>query len=140
MKPSTKKFSQKQYVLDDDAKIQLVNWLNNNGYMAWINPDKFGIDVLAKKNNENYAFEVEVKHNWKQPEFQYKEVHFAARKFKFLKAADNVMFVMFNHQRNKMLFVDAKHFTKIVSKNTKYTSNETFYEIPIENCDIVDFA
>jgi hypothetical protein len=39
-----------------------------------------------------------------------------------------------------MIVVDAKEFTKIVTKETKYTKDETFYEIPIENCQIIKIA
>jgi hypothetical protein len=37
-----------------------------------------------------------------------------------------------------VLVVDGKEFKKIVTKNTIYTDEETFYEIPIENCSILN--
>jgi hypothetical protein len=39
-----------------------------------------------------------------------------------------------------MIVVDGKEFVKIVTKETKYTSDETFYEIPIDKVQFVDIA
>ncbi len=137
MKPISKPFDLNQYNQDDPAKEILVAWLKAQGFRAHVNPDKYGIDVLSNWFGEDTGIEVEVKHNWNGTEFHFKTIHYAARKFKFLDANKQVKFVTFNHSRTHMIVVDAKEFTKIVTKETKYTSDETFYEIAIENTELI---
>ena len=108
----------------------------NNGFVAWVNPDKYGIDVLATKNGEQYGFEVEVKHNWQGEKFPFNTVHFSARKQKFI--GFNHLFTMLNDDRSCVLVVDeqALRAAKIVSKQTKYTDNELFIAVPIHDCTV----
>jgi hypothetical protein len=140
VKPISKPFDLNQYSQDDPAKDILVDWLKTQNFRAHVNPDKYGIDVLSNWFGDDTGIEVEVKHNWNGAEFPFKTIHYAARKFKFLDGNKQVKFVTFNHNRTHMIVVDAKEFTKIVTKETKYTKDETFYEIPIENCQIIKIA
>jgi len=137
VKPISKPFDLNQYNQDDPAKDILVAWLKAQGFRAHVNPDKYGIDVLSNWFGDDTGVEVEVKHNWNGEEFPFKTIHYAARKFKFLDGNKQVKFVTFNHKRTHMIVVDAKEFTKIVTKETKYTSDETFYEIAIENTELI---
>jgi len=140
MKPIKKPFDINLYNQDDSVKGILCDWLRSKGFRAYVNPDKYGIDVLSNWFGDDTGIEVEVKHNWKGPNFPFKSVHYAARKFKFLDGNKQVKFVTFNHNRTHIILVDASEFTKIVTKETKYTRDETFYEIPIENCQIIKLA
>ena len=140
MKPISKPFSLDHYNQDDPAKEIFCDWLRSQGYEAMVNPNKYGIDVLTNWFGEDTGVEVEVKHNWKGSYFPFKTIHYAARKYKFLSGNKEVRFVTFNHDKNRMIVVDAKEFVKIVTKETKYTSDETFYEIPIEKVQFVDIA
>lgn len=137
MKPSTKKFSHEHYSENDSAALMLIYWLRLKGYEAIRNPDRYGIDVLSNWDSPDTGVEVEVKHNWHGPEFPFKTIHYAARKFKFLEGNQLVRFVTFNHERSHILVVDGKEFKKIVTKSTKYTDDESFYEIPFESCKII---
>lgn len=137
MKPISKPFDRNLYNADDSVKDIFVDWLRSQGFKAKINPDKYGIDVLCDWLGPDTGVEVEVKHNWKGANFPFKSVHFASRKYKFLEANNHVRFVMFNHDRTHILIVEAKEFNKIVTKDTIYTSGESFFEIPIANCTIV---
>jgi hypothetical protein len=130
----TKPFSKKLYAKDDNAKYQVVSWLERCKYKAWINPDTYGVDVLATKNKQNYCFEVEVKHNWTSTDFPFTTVHFSGRKRKFIKP--NTFFTMLNHERNRILIVDYETLKKalVVKKNTIYTSDERFIEVPFSAC------
>lgn len=122
------------YAEDDDAKEQVIRWLERKGFRAWVNPDRYGIDVLAEYDATPYAFEVEVKHNWDGAKFTFDTVHFSARKLKF--AEGNSFFTMLNHQRDRMLMVDAETVRRspVVSKNTVYTRGEQFVAVPKTAC------
>ena len=137
MKPARKPFSQRLYDSNDSAKDILIGWLKAQGFKAEVNPDKYGIDILSNWEGPSTGIEVEVKHNWKGAKFPYDTVHFPTRKHKFLDSADKVLFVMFNHECTHILVVSAEHFDKIVMKNTKYTSSESFYEIEVSNCQVL---
>jgi hypothetical protein len=124
------------YQSDDNAKYDIINWLHANDFYAWVNPDQYGIDVLAFKDWSDYGFEVEIKHNWKGEEFPFKTVHFSARKQKFI--ASNHYFTMLNDDRSYVLVVDGPTLlaASVVSKETKYTTDEQFIAVPIHRCQI----
>jgi len=131
-----KPFSQKLYKQDDNAKHQVVGWLHRRGFDAEVNPDQYGIDVLAYKHGLIYKFEVEVKHNWTTTVFPFETVHFSARKKKFI--GPNTYFTMLNNQRNRVLIVDDESLksASTVTKSTTYTSLESFIEVPYSSCRI----
>lgn len=130
-----KEFSQSLYDANDDAKHQVIAWLEERGFMAWVNEDQYGIDVQALRMGKQYVFEVEVKHNWGDGGFPFDSVHFPLRKGKFA-AEDNAWFVMLNRSRTQMLLVSGAVFreSKVVWKATKYTEDEEFVEIPLSRC------
>ena len=132
----SKPFDPELYDEDDNAKYLVVDWLGRQGYDAWVNPDQYGIDVLALKDFDEYGFEVEVKHNWKGPVFPFKSVHFSARKRKFI--APNHYFTMLNDERSCVLVVDGETLAEadVVSKETKYTSGELFIEVALRRCGV----
>lgn len=138
MKPISKPFDRNLYNADDSVKEIFIDWLHSKGFNAIVNPDQYGIDILSDWFGDDTGVEIEIKHNWRGAEFPFKTVHFASRKFKFLEANPVVKFVMFNHDRTHVLVVDGKEFKKIVTKNTIYTDGETFFEIPIESCKIIN--
>ena len=137
-----KPFSTLLYNKNDDAKFQVIEWLEHGQWEAEVNPDQYGIDVLAiDEFGDDYKFEVEVKHNWKGPKFPFGEVHWPARKLKFAKESGNVMFIMLNHERTHALVASGKVVldSVIVAKPTKYTAMEEFIEVPISRCRIFSF-
>ena len=130
----SKVFSQEHYEQDDWAKYQIIEWLESKGYEAWVNPDKFGIDILATRWGRQFAFEVEVKHNWRGKYFPYEQIHFSARKRKFVALDVETWFVMLNHERTHALLIDGEHILSapIANKDTKYSQNEAFVEVDIQ--------
>lgn len=138
----SKVFDEKNFDEDDWAKFCLINWLQKNGYEASVNPDQYGIDVLASRDLKHYAFEVEVKHNWTEYRFPFKAVHFSARKLKFVSFERETWFVMLNHHHTNSLFVSAEDFANapLVTKSTIYSENEQFVEIPVEMVRFIDFS
>jgi len=133
---TTKPFSKELYDADDAAKYQVVKLLKDNDYEAYINPEKYGIDVIATKDGIKYYVEVEVKHNWKGPKFQYPTLHYADRKRKFLDKPEVTWFVTLNHERTHAYLVPGTALAdgQIVVKNTIYTENEKFMEVRITDC------
>lgn len=130
----SKVFSQEHYDQDDWAKYQIIEWLEGKGYKAWVNPDQFGIDILATRWGRQFAFEVEVKHNWRGRYFPFEQIHFSARKKKFVALDVETWFVMLNHDRTMALLVDGEHIlaAPIANKNTKYSQNEAFVSVDIQ--------
>lgn len=135
-----KPFSERLYDKDDNAKDLWIEWLKANDYKADVNPDQYGIDVLASKDGKEFQFEVEVKHNWKGPRFRYDTLHYSDRKRKFLKDPSNTSFVTFNHERTHALVVPGAVLADAptIVKNTIYTSNEKFIEVLTTQCELVD--
>jgi len=128
-----KTFSKELYDDDDSAKLLILEWLRSKGFFVFVNPDDYGIDLLGRYNELNYAFEVEVKHNWKGAVFPFDSVHYSARKRKFIQPDIRTYFITVNHERTHCLIVGWKDFMagKLVEKSTIYTKNEWFVEIPI---------
>jgi hypothetical protein len=132
---TSKPFSQIQFDADDDAKNQVGKFVAQHwGFTnVRINPNRYGIDLLADDNGTPTGIEVEVKHNWKGDQFPFQTVHFAARKTKFLGECPNVYFAMLNHERTSMIVVHGSQFdvARLVCKNTGVTSNEWFMALPL---------
>lgn len=130
-----KKFDQDLYNRNDDAKHVVIKWLSTQGYDAHVNPDDYGIDLLAFNPETRYEcqFEVEVKHNWSGPSFPFDTIHIPARKLKFV--SPTAYFVMLNHERTHLLLFRSERLANapIVTKTTTYTAREEFVEIPFDD-------
>lgn len=133
-----KQFSNELYKADDDAKNAVGKWLASRwGFTnVRVNPDRYGIDLLGEHNGTKFGIEVEVKHNWKGQRFPFASLHYAARKVKFLDSAEVVYFVTVNDDRTHLLLTSSEDMNglKLVKKDTSYTSNEWFLEVPIDKC------
>jgi hypothetical protein len=133
-----KPFDQGLYAADNPAVGDAIIWLHRQGWEARVNPDTYGIDVLAEApNGQHWEIEVEVKHNWVGQRFPYSTVHFSARKIKF--AYHNSLFIMFNHDRSAALAVRGSIVAKSpqVTKKTIYTDFESFIEVPFRHCQLL---
>lgn len=137
----SKSFDSELYDADDNAKDMFIGFLWVKGFdNPRVNPDQYGIDVLAEHDGERYAFEVEVKHNWQTQDFPFETVHYAARKTKFFSIDGidpiNTHFITINHQRDTALRIDATILAQcpIITKPTIYTTEENFIEVPAEVC------
>ena len=130
-----KPFSSAQYDADDDAKNQVGKFVAQHWGLTnvRVNPNRYGIDLLADDDGTPTGIEVEVKHNWQGDQFPFGTVHFSARKTKFLEECPQVYFAMLNDDRTAMLVLDGSQFTdaKLVCKHTKHTLNEWFLQIPL---------
>jgi hypothetical protein len=135
----SKVFDKEHYENDDNAKHDVISWLESKGFMAWVNHDQFGIDVQGVRKGISYEFEVEVKHNWKGKEFPFNTVHFSNRKRKFALPDNTTWFVMLNHERTHGLMVTGSVFLNapIVEKNTIYTRKEEFVQISVDKAILI---
>lgn len=129
-----KPFDQDLYDKDDNAKFVVMDYLASIGLQARVNPDPYGIDLLADWFDKPYEIEVEVKHNWSGAQFPFDSLHYSARKLKFLNAHAEVRFITLNHEWTHAAIVTGEDLTncKIVEKKTKYTEIEKFIEVPID--------
>lgn len=137
-----KPFDQELYDKDDNAKFVVIDYLATLGIQARVNPDPYGIDLLADWFGDAYEIEVEVKHNWSGAEFPFDSLHYSARKTKFLNPNAKVRFVTLNHEWTHAGIVTGDDLlaSKIVEKKTKYTEAESFLEVPVNKVRWVSLA
>jgi hypothetical protein len=138
-----KPFSEKLYKNDDNAKDVFIKWLQDKSWKAWVNPDQYGIDVIAVDPEGNeHQFEVEVKHNWVGPRFQYDTLHYSSRKKKFLTNPDTTSFVTLNHDRTHALVASGPVLAEAptIVKDTVYTNNEQFIEVKTSECKLIEMG
>jgi hypothetical protein len=135
----TKKFNQDLFDKNDFAKELVVNYLKSRDYDAWVNPDKYGIDVYAEKDENFFEIEVEVKHNWKGQKFPYEAVHFSERKRKFIKPSKLNIFWMLNDDWSWALLIDGLQMSEapVIVKDTIYTTAERFIAVPIAQATLL---
>lgn len=136
----SKPFDPLLYAEDDKAKHLVIDFLEANQWDAWVNPDQYGIDLLAlDPNGIEYQVEVEVKHNWTGSDFPYKTLHFSERKAKFINTDRLTLFVTVNHERTHALVAsyEALSDAAVIVKDTSYTQQEKFLEISVSRCELI---
>ena len=127
-----KPFSIDLYDKNDDAKELVIKILEDKKYIAWVNKDPYGIDIVCQDEQGKCTYhEVEVKHNWKGDVFPFKTVHIPARKLKFANALS--YFVILNHERSHLLVIPGIQLLEspVITKSTIYTEDEEFVEVTI---------
>lgn len=133
-----KPFDKALYDQDDQAKLVVVDFLRGRRFVAWVNEDDYGVDVLADRDGYRWQFEVEVKHGWSGDEFPFNSLHYAARKLKW---ADEprTWYCTLNDDWSRMIVVSGEVLAgcQVVVKNTIYTQGEPFVEVPLEECWLV---
>lgn len=131
-----KPFDPELYGRDDSAKLIVIAWLAENGIEARVNPDQYGIDLLAEGPKGSYQIEVEVKHNWLGGDFPFSTVHFSGRKTKFVVDDPHCLFVMLSDSLTKALVVSGQVLSSArkVTKQTIYTQAEQFLEVDLKDC------
>jgi len=136
----SKRFDQELYNKDDAAKFFVIDFFTERyGFNVYVNPDEYGIDLIVENDRGTFGLEVEVKHNWRTVKFPFDSIHFAYRKIKFAKDPANVHFIMLSHNWTWALLVDGETFASspIVIKDTIYSRNEKFIEVPSSKCRIL---
>jgi hypothetical protein len=133
-----KPFDLSLYEQDDRAKLVVVGFLETRGYDAWVNEDQFGVDVLADRDGLRWQFEVEVKHGWNGADFPFRSLHYAARKLKW-SHEPRTWYCTLNDDWDRMIVVSGEVLGRcqVVFKNTIYTFDEPFVQVPLEECWMV---
>lgn len=130
-----KPFDPQLYAENDDAKLIAVAWLIGRGWAADINPDQYGIDIVARKGLKNLKLEVEVKHNWAEGEFKFPTVHIPKRKLKFAEQPDSWFMVM-RADRKVALVCSGESILKsplAEVSNKLVAEGEQFFQVPLAN-------
>jgi hypothetical protein len=128
----SKPFDKDLYDANDPAKEFVIKFFTERyGFLVYVNPDPYGIDLIVENERGTFELEVEVKHNWKGKRFPFQTVHFAARKLKFANKPENVHFIMLNSDWTYALLIDGVTFSNspIVNKDTYLTKNERFVSV-----------
>lgn len=133
---SNKPFDQQLYNENDPKGREVVrNFIELRGYTVIDNPDEYHADLIAKKRDVEYLLEVERrdKEHW-DVKFQYKTVTIPKRKEKFTDKEFAYIIVRYDGKEIGILSREKvkKYFTEeyVIYKNTKYQSNESFFDIP----------
>lgn len=135
-----KPFSQELYDNDDAAKEFVIAFFTKRfGFIVYVNPDPYGIDLIVENERGTFELEVEVKHAWKGKKFPFKSLHFAGRKIKFANNPSHVHFITLNHDWTYGLLTsgDTIKNSVVIRKDTIYTKNEKFIEVPIAKCTLL---
>lgn len=130
----SKPFDQALYDKDDAAKNFVIDFFTKRyGFLVYVNPDQYGIDLIVENERGTFELEVEVKHNWKGKRFPFPTIHFAARKIKFAENPEHVHFITLNDDWTYGILIDGETFasSRVITKNTIYTKNEKFVEVPV---------
>ncbi len=136
----SKPFDKELYEANDPAKEFVIAYFTERyGFLVYVNPDQYGIDLIVENERGTFELEVEVKHNWKGKRFPYQTVHFPARKLKFAKNPDNVHFIMLNDDWTYALLIDGPTFAKseVITKDTFLTKNERFVSVLASNATLL---
>jgi hypothetical protein len=135
-----KPFSQELYDNDDAAKEFVIAFFTERyGFIVYVNPDQYGIDLIVENSRGTFELEVEVKHGWKGEKFPFRSLHFAGRKIKFAKNPEHVHFITLNDDWTYALLTsgDVLKESKVITKDTIYTKNEKFVEVPLDKCQLL---
>ena len=128
-----KAFDPVLYAKHDPAKHKVIAWLRSKKIVAFVNPDKYGIDIFASRNDDNFEIEVEVKEKWIGKNYPFDTVHISTRKEKFAtqNAGVSVWFCLVNNGQTHAVFVSCAEFltAPTITKNTSCTTSESFREI-----------
>jgi hypothetical protein len=134
-----KPFDPTLYAANDDAKYLAIDLLERNGWDATVNPDQYGIDIVAWKEKETLSLEVEVKHNWTGEVFPYDTVQIPVRKRKFAQLPDS-WFILINSDRTHGLMTSghAVMLSNVITVSNKYVKEgEEFFSIPLSAFTLV---
>lgn len=140
------KFVQSSFDQNDPVgKDLLMEFLRSKGHETGENEDRYGIDIITKKDGIEYLWEVEMKSKrpWTSREdFQFDSVSFLYRKAKWQDTP--FWYVIICTETHAAIFCKSDI---IFNENYKQTINiftqdrkgeDTFYRVPKELCIFVD--
>lgn len=144
-KPSYKPFDQELYNLCDIAKEKAVKAINScNGYIAKVNPDPYGCDLIIYFNGRIVLYgEVAVIRRWDKEKFD-DWVRLESRKFKYLTLDRTTLFIFFDNNQKNYCTIASTTFKKpypegsyLNTMATKYTDGEVFSQVLSSNPECI---
>ena len=149
----TKKFDEELYKRSDPLTNGIMNrWLIRNGYTNIDLKETYGVDITCTKNNPLTGktlcfFETEISYTWKNkwPNV-WMYIHIPYRKKKIIdkwvkNGSEGILtFVMFKNDCKQAWSIDGQVVRDAPIKiiDTKYTRNEKFFNIDINDAHMVN--
>jgi hypothetical protein len=143
MNYNARKFSQKSYNDNDDyAKKKILNYLISRGHELISDEENYNHDIVTKKNNELYYFEVEVKRNYpftNQTDYKFSTVSFLGRKSRLHNIKPYYYFILCYETDSVVFCHSSKIFKdgykeKLTLKSYDRKGNDEMYRVPINEC------
>lgn len=134
-----KKFDNRLYEQNDNAKLVAIRYFTSIGKSAIVNPDTYGIDLII---DDDFYCEVEVKHSWDSDEFPFDTLQIPLRKMKFANLDKRSWFMVINKNRTRAIAVKHEDFldSRIVNVPNKYMeSGEKFIQVPKSKFRFISF-
>ncbi len=134
-----KKFDKELYnKYDTAAKTAAIKLFENlTPYTIEQSLKKTAVDFRILKDGELVGYlEVEVKRTWKGSTFEYPDVQFPERKWKYCKLDKPTIFMMFNEDLSSYLTVEGETLisSKLEMVRNKYIKyGEMFFKVPVGN-------
>ena len=128
---NVKPFSRDLYNRYNDFAIEVaVHFLRQSGYEFVDKKECYkSHDFIVTKNNKKYKIEVEVSQNWTSIGFPYQDMSVPFRKSE----SKSDFYIRMNKTGSALFFLPMKQVLSapIITKNTCYTKNEMFFNIPV---------
>ena len=135
MQGAYKTFDENLYDRHDGAKNSVLKWLLSKGYNAFVNPDKYGPDLIVGNDSEYEFFYVEVmqKMGWKGENFPFPDLNIEERKQKFMALEKPVIFAIVNAEETYAVMASGRDVCgcpKVQVRNKNISSGELFFKVP----------
>lgn len=128
---NVKPFSRELYNKYNDFAIEVaVHFLLQSGYELVDKKECYkSHDFIVTRNNKKYKIEVEVSQNWTSIGFPYQDMSVPFRKSQ--SKAD--FYIRMNKSGSALFFLPMNQVLSapVITKNTCYTKNEMFFNIPV---------
>ena len=129
------KFDQELYNKADPLSNGVMeSWLKRNGYSNVDLKETYGVDITCKKDSVPAFFETEIKYSWvRQWPNEWMEVRIPYRKHKIVDK-------WIRSDCKQAWFIDGLVVknSRVAKLNTKYTTNEEFYHIDVNDAHIIN--
>lgn len=134
---NSKKFDRELYnQCDNKGKQVAIQLLQHFGYTLKDDSEAFkDRDLIMTKDNEDVWVEAEYSPSWKSTTWpSHWEMTCPARKNK----SKAHLYIRTNASQTTAIVVPMQkvHSANVIRKDTYYTKNESFYSLPIDDCDV----
>lgn len=121
---------------DIAARTAVKELLKGTDWTVQDSEKKMAVDLEIYEGTAKIAYiETEVKLNWNQEKFQYGDVQWPERKWKYCKLDKPTIFLMFNHDLSQYLTAtgDTLLSSKLEMIRNKYVKyGENFFKVPVD--------